>query len=190
MELFEAWSRRTAPAVRAAVLGTKIVRLTMPGVTDVYQGSESFEPTLVDPDNRRSIDAEDLAKRLARLDDGMRPRDIGDEKLWVTSRALRVRRDHPGAFVGPDAGYRPLAASSSSALTFARTEGDRPLSVTVATRGAVRLQHLGGWGEHTLVLPPGRWHDVLSGRSTDGGEQPVADLLESLPVALLIPEEA
>ncbi|SDD05875.1 maltooligosyl trehalose synthase [Sanguibacter gelidistatuariae] len=190
LALYEAWARRTAPAVRAAVLGTKLVRLTMPGVADVYQGSETFAPTLVDPDNRQSIDAGALGRRLDRLDDGARPRDLADEKLWVTSRALRVRRGDPGAFLGPEAGYRPLAASSGAALAFARTERGEATAVTVATRGAVRLQRLGGWGEHTLVLPEGRWLDVLTGRAVAGGEQPVAELLDALPVALMVREDS
>ena len=189
LELYEDWARRTAPAVRAATLGTKLVRLTMPGVADVYQGSETVAPSLVDPDNRESVDTVPLASTLARLDDGARPRDLAEEKLWVTSRALRVRRSRPGAFVGPDAGYRPLATSSGSALAFARTEQGVPAAVTVATRGAVQLQRLGGWGEHTLALPDGDWLDVLTGREVAGGLAPVADLLDVLPVALLVPQD-
>ena len=188
LALYDAWARRTAPAVRAAVLGTKLVRLTMPGIADVYQGSESLSATLVDPDNRQSVDAAELARRLDRLDDGARPRDLADEKLWVTARALRVRRTHPGAFVGPEAGYRPLATSSGVALAFARTEADEPVTVTIATRGAGRLQRLGGWGDHTVVLPAGRWQDVLTGRTVEGGEQRVGGILDALPVALFVRE--
>lgn len=187
MDLYREWAARTAPAVRAATLGTKLVRLTMPGVADVYQGNESLAPSLVDPDNRQRVDTQHLAAALARLDDGARPRDLAEEKLWVTSRALRLRRERPGAFVGPGAGYRPLAASSSSTLAFVRTEGDAAAAVTVATCGAERLARLGGWGEHTLAVPDGDWVDVLTGRPVAGGLGPVADLLDQLPVALLVP---
>ncbi|PFG32991.1 malto-oligosyltrehalose synthase [Sanguibacter antarcticus] len=186
--LFDAWTERTASAVRAASLGIKLVQLTMPGVADVYQGTELFRPTLVDPDNRQPIDADDLVERLGRLDAGSNPRDLSEEKLLVTAAALRVRRSYPGAFIGPDAGYRPLAASSGCVLTFARTEGDGPRVVTLATRGAGSLQRLGGWREHTVTLPEGRWRDVLTDRVLDGGHQQIAPLLETYPVALLIPE--
>ncbi|MBI9115290.1 malto-oligosyltrehalose synthase [Sanguibacter suaedae] len=190
LELLGGWAERTAPAVRAASLGIKLVQLTMPGVADVYQGSESFEPTLVDPDNRRPVDATDLAERLERLDGGASPRTLGEEKLLVTSRALRVRRAHPETFVGSGAGYRPLAVSSGCTLAFTRTEDDASRVVTLSTRTAGELERLGGWGTHTVMLPEGRWQDVLTGRSVDGGHQPVAPLLEDLPVALFVPEES
>ena len=189
LDIAAGWAATVAPSVRATSLGIKLVQLTMPGVADVYQGTELFVPTLVDPDNRRPVDAVDLHERLARLDAGSRPRDLGEEKLLVTSGALRTRRRFPDAFVGPDSGYRPVAASSGSALAFARTQGDSPRIVTLATRGAATLARLGGWRDHMIALPEGRWHDVLSGAVVDGGHQPVAPLLEQLPVALFVPEE-
>ena len=183
------WDLRTREAVRAATLGTKLVQLTLPGVADVYQGTEVPALTLVDPDNRRPVDAQGLAARLARLDEGAGPRTLADEKLLVTSRALRVRRDHAPAFVGPDAGFVPLPHSSGHSLTYARTVGGDPRVVVVATRLAAGLERLGGWAEHTLALPAGPWHDVLADREVDGGARRVADLLDRLPVALLVRPE-
>jgi (1->4)-alpha-D-glucan 1-alpha-D-glucosylmutase len=195
-ELLTDWERRTAPAVRAATLGTKLVQLTLPGVADVYQGTEVPAVALVDPDNRRPVDTSALAARLARLDEGAGARDLADEKLLVTSRALRVRRDLPDAFVGagrtaPDgggtgAGLVPLAHSSEHLLAYARTADGEPLVVTLATRLAAGLDRLGGWGEHTLALPEGDWHDVLTDREVTGGVQQVGPLLDRLPVALLV----
>ncbi|GEA80502.1 malto-oligosyltrehalose synthase [Cellulomonas uda] len=183
------WEQRSRAAVRAAVLGTKLVQLTLPGVPDVYQGTEVDSPTLVDPDNRRFVELEPLVERLERLDSGAGPRDLSDEKLLVTSRALRVRRDLPEAFVGPEAGYVPLAHSSGHTVTYARTVADEPRVTVVATRLAASVDRLGGWADHTVAVPPGTWRDVLTGRTTEGGVTPVAGVLERLPVALLVRED-
>ena len=185
---FADWEQRTREAVRAATLGTKLLQLTLPGVPDVYQGTEVDEPTLVDPDNRRPVDVAPLAARLERLDDGAGPRDLSDEKLLVTSRTLRLRRELPEAFVGPDAGYVPLAHSSGHAVTYARTVADDPRVVVVATRLAVSVDRLGGWADHTVAVPDGAWRDVLTGREVTGGVVSVGPLLERLPVALLVRE--
>ncbi|HUX69523.1 MAG TPA: malto-oligosyltrehalose synthase, partial [Cellulomonadaceae bacterium] len=184
--LLTAWEQRTRDAVRAATLGTSLVQLTLPGVADVYQGTEVTSIALVDPDNRRPVHTDAIAARLARLDDGAGPRDLADEKLVVTSRALRTRRDLREAFVGADAGFIALAHSSGHAITYARTVAGEARVVVVATRLAIALDRLGGWGEHTVALPEGEWHDVLTDRAVLGGVQPVGPLLERLPVALLV----
>ncbi|HEY8720078.1 malto-oligosyltrehalose synthase [Pengzhenrongella sp.] len=184
--LYEDWVTRTRVGVRAATLGVKLVQLTLPGVADVYQGTEVPTLTLVDPDNRRPVDHTTLAARLARLDSGAAPRDLADEKLLVTSRALRLRRDLPDAFVGAHAGYVPLATSTGHAFAFARTVEGAPQVVTLATRLAIGLDRLRGWAGHTIALPEGEWIDVLSERTVTGGVQPIAPLLERLPVALLV----
>ncbi|HEY0118953.1 MAG TPA: malto-oligosyltrehalose synthase [Cellulomonas sp.] len=182
------WVRATAPGVRAATLGTKLVQLTLPGVADVYQGTESTLVALVDPDNRRPVDFDRLAARLRRLETEA-PRNLADEKLLLTSRALRLRRERPQAFVGPGAGYQAVPTSTGNALAFARTVGGDPVVVTVATRLALALERLGGWGEHTVVLPDGAWRDALTGRTLAGGTVRLAELLRSLPVALLVRAE-
>lgn len=185
VEAFTGWHRRTAAGVRATTLGMKLVQLTLPGVADVYQGTEVPAVALVDPDNRRPVDFDALSATLTRLESEA-PRTPAEEKLVVTSRALRTRRNHAGAFTGREAGYVPLPASSGHAIAFARTDAERPVSVTVVTRLAVALDRLGGWGAHTVVLPEGRWQDVLTGREMDGGSVPLGTLLETLPVALLV----
>lgn len=192
----ERWLALTADAVRAATLGVKLVQLTLPGVADVYQGSEAPIVALVDPDNRRPVDFDALEARLAALDDGARPEGLADEKLLVTSRALRARRDHAAAFTAAGAGYRSLPASTGNALTFARTArtddgSDEARVVVVATRLALSLARYGGWQEHTVSLPPakgGRWRCTLSGRVFDAGETRLEELLSVYPVALLVAE--
>jgi (1->4)-alpha-D-glucan 1-alpha-D-glucosylmutase len=181
-----AWHAGRSEAERAAILSQKLLSLTVPGVPDVYQGTESVAPSLVDPDNRRAIDYDDLATRLARLARKTRPRTLADEKLLVTARALAVRRAHVRAFIGETAGYHPLAASSGHALVFARTVDGEDQVITVATRAAGELERLGGWHEHTVQLPRGRWKDVFTGAAIDGEAAPLATVLRSLPVALLV----
>jgi len=174
---------------RVGTLGQKLVQLTMPGVPDVYQGTELVDLSLVDPDNRRAVDYAPRRERLAALDAGARPTNLDDEKLLVTSRALRLRRREPEWFVGPDASYAALPTSTGHALAFARGTGaDGPQAVTVAARLPVALERHGGWGAHSVVLPEGRWRDVLTGRaveSTPGGSVALSELLADLPVALL-----
>jgi (1->4)-alpha-D-glucan 1-alpha-D-glucosylmutase len=185
---FQGWVRKTAPAVRVTVLGTKLVQLTLPGVADVYQGTEALVTALVDPDNRGPVDATALAVRLARLDAGASPSTLSDEKLALTAAALRLRRDHADAFVGPDAGYKPLPTTTGYALAFARLKAGVPVTVTVVSRLSVALQAAGGWDESTVVLPPGRWRNVLAGPDAElveGGSQELAALLRTKPVALL-----
>jgi (1->4)-alpha-D-glucan 1-alpha-D-glucosylmutase len=165
-------------------LGQKLVQLTMPGVPDVYQGTELWDFSLVDPDNRRPVDFDARRELLTRLDGGRQPAvdRSGAAKLLVTSRALRLRRDRPDLFTG----YTPLTAggpAAGHAVAF-----DRGGAVTVATRLPVALRRRGGWGDTGLALPPGVWADALTGRRFDGDTVRLADLLATYPVALLVAE--
>lgn len=181
-----AWHAARADAERAAILSQKLLSLTLPGIPDVYQGTESVAPSLVDPDNRRPVDYDDLAARLGRLRRRAKPRTLAEEKLLVTARTLAVRKANPEAFIGVTAGYHPLAASSGHAIVFSRTVRDVDTVITVATRVAGELHRLGGWHEHTLQLPDGEWRDALTGTQVEGGTAAIADVLRTLPVALLV----
>ena len=167
----------------AASLAQRLVQLTMPGVPDVYQGTELWDLSLVDPDNRRPVDYEARARLLAELD-AMSVEEVGERaaeglpKLFVTSRALRLRRSRPAAF---DGSYEPLATAGAWAdrvVAFARG-GE---VVTVVPRLTIAVDD---WKDTTVTLPPGRWRDVLTGDALDGGERAVAEVLGRFPVALL-----
>ena len=135
-------------------LAQKLVQLAMPGVPDVYQGSELYDYSLVDPDNRRPVDFELRRRLLAGFDDRRQParpplEATGAAKLWLTSRVLRERRDRPDRFTG----YTPLASSGPAAehaVAF-----DRGGAVAVATRLPVGLRRAGGWRDSSLELGPG-----------------------------------
>ncbi|WP_052851205.1 malto-oligosyltrehalose synthase [Streptomyces avicenniae] len=183
-----------APLVRANVLGTALVHLTMPGVPDVYRGSETRFVALVDPDNRRS--AALPVARLAALDaEGGAPAGrvpeggsvgLADEKLRLTATALRLRRGHPEWF-GEQGGYRSLTGEGEAAehcLAFVRAER----VVTAVTRLSARLATAGGWNGTVLPLPPGDWRDLLTGRRATG-RTPLAELFAGAPVALLVRED-
>ncbi|MGW3490998.1 malto-oligosyltrehalose synthase [Streptomyces sp. NPDC001054] len=170
-----------APHIRANVLGAALLHLTMPGVPDVYQGTETESRTLVDPDNRRT--PPDVRETLRALDGGRAPRDLPEEKLALTAAALRLRRELPDCF-GEDAAYAPLPASGPAAphcLAFVRS--DRVL--TAVTRLAARLAEQGGWNGTVLTLPPGRWREAAGDRSYEGGV-PCAELFAARPAALLV----
>ncbi len=176
-----AFAAANAAATRAVTLGQKLVQLAMPGVPDVYQGTELVDLSLVDPDNRRPVDFADRRARLARLDAGGAPADLDDEKLLVVSRALRLRRDSP-ALAG-DA-YAPLATGTPHAVGFLRG----PDVAVVVTRFPSALAAAGGFAEEAVALPAGTWTDVLTGSTSkaDGASgAPLAELLARLPVALL-----
>ncbi|HYN30600.1 MAG TPA: malto-oligosyltrehalose synthase [Dermatophilaceae bacterium] len=184
----ERWLAATSASARAFTLGQKLLQLTMPGVADVYQGTELTLLALVDPDNRRPVDYGDRAARLARLDAGAGPADLDDEKLLVTSRALRLRRDHPQWFVGEQATYAGVPSDSPHAVALARGDGSGPAVLAVATRAATTLAEAGGWGETALGVPAGRWRDLLTGAEVASGPGGcrLGDLLAALPVALLV----
>ena len=169
----EAWDELDAfvtPHGWSNALGQKLVQLTMPGVPDVYQGTELWEDSLVDPDNRRPVDFAARRTLLAELA-GSPPIDAsGAAKLWVTRQALRARRDRPDLFTA----YTPLFAdgpASPHVVGF-----DRGGAITVATRLPVRLTAAGGWGATTLDLP-GAYTDTLTERHWSG-RVPIADLLD------------
>ncbi|PZS29456.1 MAG: malto-oligosyltrehalose synthase, partial [Pseudonocardiales bacterium] len=127
-------------------LAQKLVQLTMPGVPDVYQGTELWEDSLVDPDNRRAVDFDARRALLDTLDGDVEPPPIdesGAAKLWVVSRTLRLRRDWPDLFSGYDAA--PVEGTAAQhAVAF-----DRGGCITVATRMPVRLERDGGWRDTT-----------------------------------------
>ncbi|GAA2742629.1 malto-oligosyltrehalose synthase [Terrabacter aerolatus] len=187
----ESWVEATRSEARANVLGQKLVQLTMPGVPDVYQGTDLVDLSLVDPDNRRAVDYAERRDRLARLDAGVAPADLHDEKLLVTSAALRTRRARPEVFTGADATYVPISTTSEHVVAFGRGAGEGAIEVvTVVTRLAGRLADEGGFGAATIDLPEGPWRDALSGSAheLDGGTTPLDDVVggSGLPVALLV----
>ncbi|UNB55341.1 malto-oligosyltrehalose synthase [Mycolicibacterium sp. YH-1] len=156
---------------RSDALGQKLIALTAPGVPDVYQGTELWEDSLVDPDNRRPVD---FRTRRAMLRISEHP------KLRVTAEALRLRRERPDTFLSGD--YRPvLAGGTRREHVVAFQRGDDVL--VAVSRWTARLAET-GWGDTALPLPDGDWTDRLTGRRF-AGTVGLTDLYADLPVALL-----
>lgn len=167
-------------------LSAKIVQLTMPGVPDVYQGTEFWDRSLTDPDNRRAVDFERRRAALAALDAGAQT-EARDElaKLLLTSRALRLRRDRSELF----SGYSPVYAEGPAAehlLAFDRGAAGAGGAMTLATRLPRKLERSGGW-QNTFIRLGSAVQDELTGNSYPAGEVPLARLLQRYPVALLVP---
>ena len=172
---------------RVNSLAQALIKLTAPGVPDVYQGNELWDMSLVDPDNRRPVDYDHRRQLLADLEGKPRPEDIlrrsdeGLPKLWLTRQALHLRRRKPELF-GPEGDYRPIEASGAKAghvVAFGRDGG----CVTVAPRLPLKLGQ--EWGDTAIELPTGSWTNELTGDEVRGGRVKVGDLLARFPVALL-----
>ncbi|HYY81716.1 MAG TPA: malto-oligosyltrehalose synthase [Actinomycetes bacterium] len=155
----EALVEVVAPAGRVRAAGLALLRLTAPGVPDTYQGTETEQLVLVDPDNRRPVAF----------------RGDGSLKFRVTRTALRLRRRRPELFTG----YRPLAAPEHL-LAYLRG-GDRLAAVVTCLPRPP--------GAATVELPAGPWRELLAGGTFPGGPTPVARLLAATPHALLVREE-
>jgi (1->4)-alpha-D-glucan 1-alpha-D-glucosylmutase len=173
---------------RISSLAQTLLKMTAPGVPDFYQGTEIWDLSLVDPDNRRPVDYELRRRLLDDLEKGMTPEEIlsrmdeGLPKLWLIRQGLHLRRRLPQAF-GPDSTYEPLAVSGEKAdhaVAFLR--GDKVAAVIPRL-----VLGLGGdWGDTALDLPEGRWRNELTGEEIEGGRLSLSEVLGRFPVGLLV----
>jgi (1->4)-alpha-D-glucan 1-alpha-D-glucosylmutase len=190
----EAFVDKIKDAGRVNSLAQTLMKYTAPGVPDTYQGTELWDLSLVDPDNRRPVDyalRQRLLKHLEHLKKKgdhniaaqiMEHAEEGLPKMWVTHQALQLRREKPEYF-GAEAAYTPLAVEGSkSEHAIAYLRGD---SVAVLVpRLTVKLS--GIWRETTITLPEGTWVNRLTGLASHGGKMAVKALLNDFPVALLV----
>jgi (1->4)-alpha-D-glucan 1-alpha-D-glucosylmutase len=145
---FEPFAARVAAEGDRTALAQVVLKLTAPGVPDIYQGDELPYRALVDPDNRRPVDWEWRQAMLRRLMGGSPP--TGEtRKMFLILRLLGLRARRPGPFVGGN--YEPLEAGRE-ACAFMRG-GEVMVAVGIASASP----------EGTLAAPRGRWRDVLSG---------------------------
>ena len=193
-------------------LAQTLLKITLPGVPDFYQGSELWDFNLVDPDNRRPIDFDARRDQLDRLIRGA-DRDVlktareladrwpdPDVKLWVTMRSLALRRDWPEVFSFGD--YIPLSAvgaAESHVLSFTR-KLDRRFAVTVVPRHFFRLNSApskptrsaprADWHGTKLLLPEtesGVWTCELSGRTFESRAEAGNSVLDVGPLFEVLP---
>ena len=184
----EAFLAPLAERARVNSLALVLLKLTAPGVPDIYQGTELWDFSLVDPDNRRPVDYDRRIALLAELE-RMCPNQIlaraeeGLPKQWLIRQALRTRNSRPAAFEGS---YQPLWASGPGAAhVIAFERGGEVIAI------APRLQlNLNDWNNTVLEIPDGAWRNQLSGELVSGGKNEIAVLLAHFPVALLAREAA
>jgi (1->4)-alpha-D-glucan 1-alpha-D-glucosylmutase len=206
------FQQQIAVAGAANGIAQVMIKLTAPGVPDLYQGTELWDLSLVDPDNRRPVDFALRHGQLGGFGSGeidlgglVRDWQSGAVKQLVIARTLALRRERPGLFIGGS--YLPLTAGGEHAerlFAFSREQEGLRL-IVVAPRliapllegGELPLPPRERWADTHLALPedvaPGTYRDVLGGRShrLGPGERMLAsDLLSELPVALLFGEPA
>jgi malto-oligosyltrehalose synthase len=189
---------RAATIAMVSSLSSTLLRCTVPGVPDTYQGTELWDTSLVDPDNRRPVAFGTRRRMLAELD-AADPSELlahwpdGRIKLWVLTQALRARAASPGAFA-PGASYEPLTVTGRWAgrvVGFARHAADGSETVVAvaprlagAVMGGDAALPLGDrWHDTEVGLPVGGWTDLLTGSGRKSGR--VAELCSTLPLALL-----
>ena len=175
-----------APHGHSDALGQKLLNLAGPGIPDVYQGTELWEDSLVDPDNRRPVDYSVRRAMLAASNTGTPVIETGAAKLAVVRSALHVRRERPESFVGGT--YAPIVADGAAAehlVGFARgpVAGHHDV-IALATRLSLGLSNE-RWDDTTVTLPDGRWRDRITDAEHTGTVS-VAEVFASLPVALLV----
>jgi (1->4)-alpha-D-glucan 1-alpha-D-glucosylmutase len=162
-----AFVSRFAPRGERAAVGQLLLKLTTPGVPDVYQGDELWRLSMVDPDNRRAVDFQERRDALASLDSGA-PVDRTNIKLHLIRRALALRATRPEPFAGA---YNPLPADDRLC---AFTRGDDEILAVGALREST--------ADATFQLPAdatGEWHNALAGPSLDAS--PAATLGTTVP---------
>jgi len=178
-----------------AALSQLVLKLTVPGVPDVYQGGELWDHSLVDPDNRRPVDW-NIRRRLLEEIGATSSGDLstrwqdGREKLFVTRRLLEWRRSHPELFAEGD--YQPLEVIGERGghlCAFARNGSGASLIVAVLrlVHALSRGRPMADWGTAEIVMPGhGEWQDVFTGRNLVLQERVrVSDLLAEFPVCVL-----
>jgi (1->4)-alpha-D-glucan 1-alpha-D-glucosylmutase len=181
---------RLAAAARVSSLAQLLVKLTAPGVPDIYQGSELWDHSFVDPDNRRPVDyglRREVLEQVRCFDaeSAWRDADRGTAKLWLIRRGLACRRAHPEAY-GPKGDYQPVFARGRKArhvVAFAR--GAKV--ITIVPRLVLGLGD--DWDDTRLPLGGGTWVDYLTGERWSGQELAVAEIFARFPVSLLVRQD-
>jgi (1->4)-alpha-D-glucan 1-alpha-D-glucosylmutase len=184
----ESFLARLLEPAQTASLALNLLKLTAPGIPDIYQGTEIPDLSLVDPDNRRPVDYEVRTRLLADLD-GLTPEQIltrsaeGLPKLWMIRQALHARRASAESF-GPDAAYTPLWPAGPKAGAIVAYQRGENVAIAVPRLSVANAD----WDGTVLEIPDGRWKNQFTGDVTDGGKLDMGSLLARFPVALLIRE--
>lgn len=173
-----------------------VLKLTCPGVPDVYQGNELWDFSLVDPDNRRPVDFALRQQRLADLEHAA-PRVLlehwrdGRIKLFAIHRLLTLRRELPALFAsGSYAGIPGQGAFADKVIAFERRDGSESMLIIVPRHvTTLGFPPQGEVWEDTRVLAPGDGailRDIFTGREHAGPTLALSEILSDLPFAALL----
>jgi (1->4)-alpha-D-glucan 1-alpha-D-glucosylmutase len=196
LEAFRPCARRVARIGMVNSLAQLVIKATAPGVPDFYQGNETWNFSLVDPDNRRPVDFGIRMESLRRVGDApvgalLENWRDGGIKLRVTRDLLRLRREFPGIFLaGSYVAVATAGMFASHVVSFARSHEDVNVLVVVPRITAkLGCPPLGAVWEDTRLegLPPaGAWQDVVTGKSHPG-TRPLflRSIFADLPFAVL-----
>ncbi|MBN2192316.1 MAG: malto-oligosyltrehalose synthase [Polyangiaceae bacterium] len=190
MDDFSDFVAEIEPSARIASLATVVLKLTAPGVPDLYQGNELWDHSLVDPDNRRAVDFELRRRLLAELggsdaSDVLARSEEGMPKLWVIQRALRLRADRPEWF-GPGSAYLPLPVDGVHAdRVVAFSRGGQAVTIVPCRC----FDPPGGWQDTAVMLPAGIYLPVFTDGPALRGRIEVGPLFAEFPVVLLAAED-
>ncbi|MET0530011.1 MAG: malto-oligosyltrehalose synthase [Microvirga sp.] len=195
--------RFRALAQRLSILGIlngltrTVLKMTLPGVPDIYQGTEFWDFALVDPDNRRPVDYQGRSQTIeteASPDALLSQWQDGRIKQYVLKKLLQDRAQTPGLYSEGD--YQPLEIRgdrSDHLIAYVR-QWRRETVVVIVPRFWASLTSGNrpdpdpkAWNGVTITLPHGRWVNVITGKplKTTAGETPLADILEAFPFAVL-----
>jgi (1->4)-alpha-D-glucan 1-alpha-D-glucosylmutase len=167
-------------------LAQTLIKMVAPGVPDFYQGTELWDLSLVDPDNRRPVDFSNRQKLMRRARgmsaaQALQEADSGMPKIWMTARILSIRRERAAEF-SADSKYQPLVAQGTHLgrlLAFRRGEN----LIGVVPRFTMTLA--GDWSDTRLPLPSGAWRNIFTDEVIQREISP-GELFASFPVALLM----
>ena len=186
MKDLQEFVRPLIPLGRLNSLAQTLIKLTAPGVPDIYQGMELWNLSLVDPDNRQPVDYE-LRRRLLSdiqcmtASEILRRTEEGLPKLWVVRCALRLRAQMPDAF-GRAGAFEPIEISGSQRehlVAFSR--GSQV--ITAVPRLVAKLAN--DWEDTAVTIPEGRWKNEFTGARVGCGEVSARTLFSEFPVCLL-----
>jgi (1->4)-alpha-D-glucan 1-alpha-D-glucosylmutase len=175
-------------------LSQTLLKLTTPGVPDIYQGTELWDNSLVDPDNRRPVD---FALRRSLLDE-LKTRSVEDicqrypeglPKLWLIRQTLALRAEHPDIFA--KGSYDPLTIQGKrerNLLAFSRGGSVVVVVPRLMLNGQTEFTQPDNWTDTSISLPARRWRNLFTDEVLSGDPVSVSDLLKRFPVALLVRE--
>lgn len=174
---------------RVNSLSQTLIKMTAPGTPDFYQGTELWDLSLVDPDNRRPVDFQLRTEMLDRCagmtaPEAMQEWDSGLPKLWMIAKTLQVRREHTPSF-SANAFYQPRSARGSRLghlLIYQR--GDN--IIVIVPRFSLSLND--EWDDTVVGLPAGEWRNTFTGESLSGDISPL-EIFGDFPTALLVQKQ-